>query len=238
MAQAQPKVTFSIFMTILGPSIAYLITTMDPLLFALNLPEVTQQLGIPPNLVGFTGSAAPLVVAAAVLGVGNLGDVYGLKRLLIYGLLANIVFEVLAALSPNYQFLIAMRLLDGLALATLLGLSLALLTVSVPQQIRPIAVGFFLAINGIFYGITPVIDGWVVENFGWRAQFLIILPLAVAGLLFTIKFVTQPPRKEGRRLDVGGIVLFGVVLLSFVYGVGQIQNGFADPRAWMPLTIS
>jgi DHA2 family multidrug resistance protein-like MFS transporter len=156
-------------MTILGPSIAYLITTMDPLLFALNLPEVTVELGIPPDLVGFTGSVAPLVLAAAVLGVGNLGDVYGLKRLLIYGLLANIVCEVLAALSPNYQFLIAMRFLDGLALTALLGLSLALLTVSVPPQIRPTAIGFFLAINGIFYGITPVIDGWVVENFGWRA---------------------------------------------------------------------
>src|SRR5215210_1121675 len=175
-------------MTILGPSVAFLITTMDPLLFALNLPEVTEDLGIPLNLVGFTGSAAPLVLAAAVLGVGNLGDVYGLKRLLIYGLLANIVFEVLAALSPNYQFLIAMRFLDGLALTALLGMSLALLTVSVPPQIRPIAIGFFLGINGIFYGITPVIDGWVVEDFGWRAQFLIIMPLVVASLLLTIKF--------------------------------------------------
>jgi MFS family permease len=230
--------TFSIFMIILGPSIANMITATDPQLFVLNLPEITKELGIPPDLVGFTGSAATLVVAAAVLGVGNLGDVYGLKRLLVYGLLATIVIAVLAALSPSYQFLIVMRFLDGLALTALTGLSLAPITVSVPEQIRPTVVGYFLAVTGIFCGIAPVVDGLVVENFGWRAMFLIIVPLAVAGLLLTIKFVPEPPRQEGRRLDIVGIVLFGVALLGFVYGVGQIQNGFADPQTWIPLAVS
>lgn len=236
--QAQPKMTFSIFLTILGPSIAFMITSMDPLLLSLNLSKITFELGIPPDLVGFTGSAATLVVAAAVLGVGNLGDVYGLKRLLMYGFVGSIAFEVLAALSPNYQFLIAMRFLDGLALAAMVGLSLALLKVSVPEQVLPVALGFFAAIPAIFYGIVPVIGGWVVENFGWRALFLVIVPLAVAGLILTIRFVPEPPRREGRRLDVFGIVLFGAALLSFVYGVGEIQGGFADPKTWIPLTIS
>lgn len=56
-----------------------MISTMDPLLFSLNLPEITKDLGIPSDLVGLTGSAATPVVAAAMLGVGNVGDVYGLK---------------------------------------------------------------------------------------------------------------------------------------------------------------
>jgi MFS family permease len=120
----------------------------------------------------------------------------------------------------------------------MLGLSLALLTVSVPENIRPVAVGYFLAINAIFFGTTPGIGGWVVENFGWRAMFLIVVPLAVAGLLLTLKFVAEPPPKEGRKLDVGGMVLFGVTLVGFIYGIGQIPNGFTDPRTWIPLTVS
>jgi MFS family permease len=237
-AQAQPKMNFSIFMTLLGLSIAYAVTAVDPLLFTLNLTEITKGLGIPPDLVGFTGGAATLVVAAAVLGVGNLGDIYGLKRLLIYGFVSSIVFEALSALSPSYRFLIVMRFLDGLALAALLGLSLALLSVSVPEQVRPVAIGFYIAINAIFYGVTPIIGGWVVQTFGWRAMFLIVVPVAVAGLLLTIKFVAEPPRKEGRKLDVVGIVLFGVALVGFVYGIGETLNGFTDPRTWIPLTIS
>jgi MFS family permease len=105
----------------------------------------------------------------------------------------------------------------------------------VPEQVRPVAIGYFLAINGIFSGITPGIGGWVVENFGWRAMFLIVVPVTVAGLILTIKFVTEPERKVGRRLDIGGMVLFGVALVGFVYGVGQIPIGFADPQTWIPL---
>ena len=236
-AQAQSRMTFSIFMTILGLSIAYAITAVDPLLFTLNLTEITKGLDIPPDLVGFTGGAATLVVAAAVLVVGNVGDIYGLKRLILYGFVSSIVVEALSALSPSYRFLIVMRFLDGLVLAALLGLSLALLTVSVPENIRPIAVGYFLGISGIFYGITPVIEGWVVETFSWRAMFFIIVPLAVSSLILTIKFVAEPAPKEGRKLDVGGIVLFGVALVGFVYGIGQIPNGLTDPRTWIPLTI-
>jgi MFS family permease len=78
-----------------------------------------------------------------------------------------------------------------------------------------------------------------VENFGWRAMFLIVVPLAAASLLLTIKFVAEPPPKEDRcTLDVGGIVLFGVALLGFIYGIGQIQNGITDPGTWIPLAVS
>jgi hypothetical protein len=71
--------TFSIFMIILGARYRVHDQRDGPLLFSLNLPEITKDLGILPDLVGFTGSASTLVVAAGVLGVGNVGDVYGLK---------------------------------------------------------------------------------------------------------------------------------------------------------------
>src|SRR5215212_7585429 len=115
-AQAQSRWTLSMFMVVLAVSIPFVVTGVDPLLLSLNLPAITQDLDIPSDLIGFTGSVATLVMAAAVLGVGNLGDIYGYKRLLIYGLIGNIIFAVLTAFSPNYQFLIVMRFLDGLAL--------------------------------------------------------------------------------------------------------------------------
>src|SRR5215204_6152560 len=192
-AQAQPRFTFSIFMIVLATSIPFVVTGVDPLLLSLNLPAIRQDLGIPVDLVGFTGSVATLVMAAAVLGVGNLGDLYGHKRLLIYGLIGNIVFQVLTAFSPNYQFLIVMRFLDGLALTALLGLSLALLTASVPAAIRPAAIGLFLAVYAIFFGITPLISGLMVGSFGWRASFLICPVISMIGLVLIARFVHDLP---------------------------------------------
>jgi len=76
-------------MIVLATSIPFVVEGVDPGLLSLNLPAITQDLGIPSDLVGFTGSVATLVMAAAVLGVGNLGDLYGHKRLLIYGLIGK-----------------------------------------------------------------------------------------------------------------------------------------------------
>src|SRR5215212_4821088 len=238
IAQARSRWSFSTFMLVLASSIPFVVAAVDPTLLSLNLPAITRDLGIPSDLVGFTGSLATLVMAAAVLGVGNLGDIYGYKRLLIYGLIGNIIFAVLTAFSPNYQFLIVMRFLDGLALTALLGLSLALLTASVPAAIRPAAIGLFLAIYAIFFGIPPLISGVVVGNFGWRASFLICPVISIVGLVLIARFVDDPAaHNPNRKLDVGGISLFGLCLLGLVYGIGQIQNGLTDPGTWIPLAI-
>src|SRR5215208_5229316 len=238
IAQARSRWSFSTFMLVLASSIPFVVAAVDPTLLSLNLPAITRDLGIPSDLVGFTGSVATLVMAAAVLGVGNLGDIHGYKRLLIYGLIGNIIFEVLTAFSPNYQFLIVMRFLDGLALTALLGLSLALLTASVPAAIRPAAIGLFLAIYAIFFGITPLISGLVVGNFGWRALFLICPVISIVGLVLIARFVDDPAaHNPNRKLDVGGISLFGLCLLGLVYGIGQIQNGLTNPGTWIPLAI-
>src|SRR5215210_5542514 len=238
IAQARSRWSFSTFMLVLASSIPFVVAAVDPTLLSLNLPAITRDLGIPSDLVGFTGSLATLVMAAVVLGVGNLGDIYGYKRLLIYGLIGNIIFAVITAFSPNYQFLIVMRFLDGLALTALLGLSLALLTASVPAAIRPAAIGLFLAIYAIFFGITPLISGLVVGNFGWRALFLICPVISIVGLVLIARFVDDPAaHNPNRKLDVGGISLFGLCLLGLVYGIGQIQNGLTDPGTWIPLTV-
>src|SRR5215207_592324 len=66
-AQAQSRWTFSTFMLVLATSIPFVVEAVDPTLLSLNLPEITRDLGIPSDLVGFTGSLATLVMAAAVL---------------------------------------------------------------------------------------------------------------------------------------------------------------------------
>jgi MFS family permease len=172
-AQAQPKWTFSLLIIVLATSIPFVVTGVDPLLLSLNLPAITQDLEIPSDLVGFTGSVATLVMAAAVLGVGNLGDLYGYKRLLIYGLIGNIVFEGLTAFSPSYQFFILLRFLDGLALTALLGLSLALLTASAPANIRSRAIGFFLPFTGSSRALCRSSAAWWSVTSAGAQRFLL-----------------------------------------------------------------
>ncbi|MEU9389527.1 MFS transporter [Streptomyces sp. NPDC048324] len=221
-----------------GLALAFTITAVDPLVLSLNMPQVSRALQVPPDVVGFLGGAATLVVAAAVLAVGSLGDAFGLRRLLMLGLVGDIVVNLLSAISPGYTFLLVTRLLDGLALAAILGVSMALLKVSVPPERRPAAIGIFMAIDMVMCGVTPAIGGWVVEAVGWRWLFLLAPLLSLIALGLTARYVTEPPVRKRRGVDAVGVSLVGVALMTLVHGVAEAENGISQLQAWLPLVIS
>ncbi|QNE79461.1 MFS transporter [Streptomyces finlayi] len=221
-----------------GLSLAFTITAVDPLVLSLNMPQVSRALQVPPDIVGFLGGAATLVVAAAVLAVGSLGDAFGLKRMLMLGLVGDILVNLLSALSPGYTYLLVMRLLDGLALAAVLGVSLALLKVSVPAERRPAAIGIFMAIEMLLCGVTPALGGWVVDTVGWRWLFLLAPLLSLIALGLTARYVAEPPTLQRRRVDIVGVSLVGLTLLTLVHGIAEAQNGISQLQAWLPLVIS
>ncbi|GAB89194.1 MFS transporter [Gordonia rhizosphera] len=227
--------TARLVLATLGLAIAFAIPGIDPRLLTLNLGAVGEALDVPPGQLGFLASAASLVVAAAVLAVGNLGDIYGLKRLLVYGLVAHIGVELLGGLSPGYAFLLVTRMADGVALTAMAGLSLALLTVSVPSTIRPVAIGIVMATDAVLYGLSPLVGGWAVGIVGWRALFVVTPVLALVALLLIVRYVAEPPRQRARALDVVGVGLFGVALLGLIYGLSAAQNGITAAQAWAPL---
>ena len=104
MPSAAPRSIVAILPIISGLALAFTITAVDPLVLSLNMPQVSRALDVPPDAVGFLGGAATLVVAAAVLAVGSLGDAFGLRRLLMMGLVGDIAVNLLSAVSPGYTF--------------------------------------------------------------------------------------------------------------------------------------
>ncbi|PLW71464.1 MFS transporter [Streptomyces sp. SCUT-3] len=222
---------------ILGLSLAFTVTVADPLMFSLNLPQVSRALSVPPGLVGFLSGAATLVMAAAVLAVGSIADTFGLKRLLMTGLVGVTVVNLFSTLSPGYRYLLVMRFLDGLALAALLGVSFALLKMSVPAEKRPMAIGVFMATEMVLCGVTPAFGGWVVDVAGWRWLFLVTPLLALVSLWLTARYVPEPPVLERRRLDAVGVTLVGLALLAVVIGIATAQNGVLRPQTLVPLAV-
>lgn len=114
-------------LNILALEFGLAITVLDPTLVSLNVTRIQQGLDMPGHLIGFVGSIATLTLAAAVLGAASMGDLFGRKRLFIWGFIGTILFDLIAVFAPNTRGLIAVRALDGVALALLLGLSLAIL---------------------------------------------------------------------------------------------------------------
>ncbi|MFE0350981.1 MFS transporter [Streptomyces griseoluteus] len=223
---------------VVGLALAFAVTVVDPLVLSLNLPQVSRALHVPPQALGLLSGAATLVMAAAVLAAGNLGDRFGLKRLLMLGLVVVTVADLLSMLSPGYGFLLVMRFLDGLGMTALLGVPLALLKLVVPPEKRPMSIGILMAITMILCGAVPAFTGWMVAALGWRSLFLIAPFLCLVSLWLTARRVPESPVQRGRRLDVVGVTMIGVALLALVVGLAAAQNGISRPETWVPLVTS
>ncbi|MTE17181.1 MFS transporter [Nocardia aurantiaca] len=223
---------------IVALAIAFTVTVVDPLVFSLNLPEVSRALHVPAQLVGLLGGAATLVMAAAVLAAGNLADAFGLKRLMMSGLVLVTVVNLASTLSSGYGFLLGMRLVSGLGMTALLGVPLALLKTSVPENKRAAAIGAFMAVEMVLCGVSPALTGWAVAAVSWRALFLLGPLLALASLWLTNRYVPESPVQQRGRLDVIGIVLVGTALLALVIGLAAAPNGISRPQTVLPLVLS
>ncbi|MDS0137708.1 MFS transporter [Amycolatopsis sp. CM201R] len=168
------------------------------------------------------------VVAALLITMGNLGDRIGRRRLLLIGAGAFAVVSAVAAYSPSIEVLIAARGVLGIAGATLMPSTLALLnSLFTDKRHHAMAIGAYMScfMGGIALG--PVVGGVLLEHFWWGSTLL--LPVPVMVLLVVAAPFLLPEARGGEirgRIDLLSVVLSLVAILPFVYGVKEIaKNG-------------
>lgn len=211
-------------MTVLAMGLGYAISIGDPTSLSANLQLVSAGLHISGTTSTFVASLATLTMAAAVLSAGALGDLYGMRRMYLVGLAGAIVFSALAAASPVPAVLMVARAGVGVTLAFLIGLSLAITNAVFPPGKRAAAIAAYFGVGYAVATPMPAISGALAHAIGWRACFLAVPAIALVGLLVTWRFVPETMRAE-RRLDIGGMALFAVALLAFIFGVSRIETG-------------
>ena len=222
-------------MTVVAMGLGYSITAADPTILSANISEVRAGLDMSSGTASFVASLATLTLAAAVLGAGALGDLYGMRRMFSVGLFGAVVFGVLAAAAPNSAVLIGARAGAGVAFAFLLGLSLALINAVFPPERRAGAIALYLGAGFALTTPMPALGSLLAEHVGWRIGFLVAPVAALIALAIVLRFVPETPRTP-RRLDVAGLVLVAAALLSLVYGISQLQNGL-HAGAFVPIGV-
>ncbi len=185
---------------------------------------------------GITGlqwvvSAYTLVLAALILTAGALGDRFGARRMLCTGFVVFTAASVLCGLSTSMAMLIAARAVQGLGAAFLGSCALALLNHSYtdPRQ-RTRAVGRFVAGASAALSGGPVIGGFLIAAFGWRAIFFINVPLGAAGFWLALRYASETDRSAHRRVDTRGAALATIALAGFAAAVIEAGTyGFTSP---------
>ena len=178
-----------------------------------------------PSTASFLACLCTLTLAAAVLGAGALGDLHGMKKMFIAGICGSIVFGLIGAAAPHVSVLIIARAGLGVAFAFVLGLSLAITNAVFPPGRRAAAIAAYLGAGHALAVFQPALGGWLASNFGWRSCLLVTPVLAVITLLITWRFVPETV-KDQRKLDIPGILIVAAALVTVIYGLTELQDGF------------
>ena len=170
-----------------------------------------------------------LAFAVLLLSFGRLGDVFGRKRLFIYGMALFATASGLCAASGwvgdvtgigGANTLIAFRVLQGVGGAFMMPQTLSLITVVFPPERRGAAMGIWGGITALGAVFGPIIGGLIVTNYAWEWVFLINVPVGIVGIVAAIFIIPESRDPEAtRQLDWGGILLSGAGIFAIVFAL-------------------
>src|SRR5262249_42481262 len=178
-----------------------------------------------------------LAFASALLLAGGLGDRLGARRVFASGLGLFTVASLLCGVAPPVGLLIGARMLQGLGAALFMPSSLALLARAYPDpRKRAHAIGIWSALTSIAGGSGPLVGGILTSTLGWRSIFLVNLPLGIAGLLLTARFVRPAPATGARTLDLPAQLMAALSLGAVTWAlVERAERGWGSPAVLGPL---
>jgi EmrB/QacA subfamily drug resistance transporter len=223
----------------LGSAIVFL----DGTFVYLALQKIGAQL--PSTLLGrleaqtYTTSGYLATLAAFLVLAGALGDYYGRRRVFIVGLVGFGLTSVLCGLAPTFELLVLGRLLQGVAGALLVPGSLAIITNTFEGAARARAFGLWAAVTAALGTLGPPIGGIILETLGWRAMWLINIPLVAIAVALAWRFM-QESRDESatRHFDWLGSIVVVLAVGGLAFGATRGQEGqWKDPVAFASLGI-
>jgi EmrB/QacA subfamily drug resistance transporter len=213
--------------TLVVLSASLLVIGLDNTILNVALPTLERDLGASSSQLQWIVDAYMLVFAGLLLTAGALGDRFGRKRALAFGLAVFGLGSGLSAIVTSPEALIATRALMGVGGAFIMPSTLSIITAVFPADERPKAIGAWAAVSGLGIAIGPVAGGWLIEHANWHWIFLVNLPFVAAALVAGRWLVPESKDPSAPRLDVGGFALSIAGLTTLVWAIIE-----APARGW------
>lgn len=184
------------------------------------IPTIMRDLEASSTQMLWIVDAYALVFAGVLLPAGALGDRFGRKTALQFGIIVFGVMAVVAAFSGSANQLIGARAVMGIGAAFIMPATLSIITNVFPPHERAKAIAAWAGLSGAGGAIGPLLSGLILEiGWWWGAVFFINVPIAVVLFLLVTKVVPQSKDPNGHALDPIGAVLSIVMLGSLVFGI-------------------
>ena len=211
---------------------------LDNTVVNVALPSIQRDLHASLSALEWTANAYTLTFAVLLVTGGRLGDIFGRRRMFLFGVTVFGISSAIIGLSGSDTMLVAFRAVQGIGAAFMMPATLAIITQAFPPHQRGTAIGTWAGVSALALAIGPVVGGFLTQDVSWRAIFFINPPIAVIAVCVAL-FAAKDSRDEtvDRTIDFRGIAALTIGLASLVlalvegntwhWGSGRVIGLFA-----------
>ncbi|WP_324734604.1 MFS transporter [Pseudomonas paeninsulae] len=195
----------------------------------ISLPTLAQAFDASFHSVQWVVLAYLLAITSLIVSVGRLGDMLGRRRLMLAGILVFTLASALCGVAPTLWLLIAARALQGLGAAIMMALTMALIGETVAKEKTGSAMGLLGTLSAIGTALGPTLGGVLIAGPGWRAIFLINLPLGLLALILAARHLPADrplALAERVRFDHLGTLLLVLTLAAYALAMTLGRGSF------------
>lgn len=204
--------------------------TLDSGIVNTALPTVAQDFAASLPEVQWTVAGYFLVISCLLPLFGRMGDMYGRRRMYSLGFLTFTASSLLCGAAPNLLALVAARVLQGVGAAMLMANGPAIIMAAFPGATRGRALGVIGMTVALGALSGPGLGGLLIQSFGWRSIFYVNLPIGMAGLWLTRRFLPPLERLHDESLDLPGAGLFAVAMTGLLLAMTHGRDwGWTSP---------
>jgi EmrB/QacA subfamily drug resistance transporter len=209
-----------------------LIVSLDTTILNVALPSMARDFGATLPGMQWSIDAYTLVLASLLMLAGSTADRVGRRRVFMIGLVIFTAASVACSLAPNLQALVVFRMLQAIGGSMLNPVAMSIITNTFtdPRE-RARAIGVWGGVVGLSMAAGPLLGGLLVDTVGWRSIFWVNLPVGLAALALTWRFVPESRAPKARRPDPVGQLLMIALLGSLTYAIIEGPHaGWTSPE--------
>ncbi|HTD78136.1 MAG TPA: MFS transporter, partial [Chloroflexota bacterium] len=205
---------------------ALFMVMLDNTVVNVALPSIQRDLHASLSALEWTVNAYTLTFAVLMVTGGRLGDIFGRRRMFLFGVVVFAVSSAVIGFAANDAMLVGFRAVQGVGAAFMMPGTLSIITQAFPPEQRGMAIGTWAGVSAMALAIGPVLGGFLTQQVSWRAIFFVNPPIAVGAIAVTL-FAARESRDETvtRTVDVPGIA-------AITLGLTALVLALVESNAW------
>ena len=199
---------------------------LDNTVVNVALPSIQRDLGASLSALEWTVNGYTLSFAVLLATGGRLGDIFGRRRMFLFGVVIFAASSATAGLAVDTTSLVVSRVVQGVGAALMMPATLSIVTDAVPPSERGKAMGTWAGVSALALAVGPVMGGFLTEHVSWRAIFYLNIPVAIGAVIAAL-FAVRESRDTtvGREVDYAGVAILTGALTALVLAL-------VEGKAW------